>query len=182
MESEPLLPAQDGLPSLATPRLALRPMRVDDAPDVFAYAVEPDVLRYTTGTTPAHVDETSAFLRGALSAPDTRMWAIQLRDDPIVIGAIELGFASPPVGSIHYALARPHWRRGLMTEAVTAVCDWAFASVPHMTEIRTSVVEVNFASARVLEKCGFSRIGSAREDWPAARSVTLTLFRRKRPG
>jgi [ribosomal protein S5]-alanine N-acetyltransferase len=142
------LPFQDELPPLATERLHLRPMRVADAPDVFAYARDPDVLRFTTGTPPNHVDETRRYLEDSLTLPGDRMWAIQLIGKPTVIGAIEFGLQSPESGSIHYALAKPHWGRGLMTEAVDAVCRWAFDIVAPLVEIRTSVIDANIASVR----------------------------------
>jgi ribosomal-protein-alanine N-acetyltransferase len=177
----PLLPPQDALPTLTTARLRLRAMTLSDAPDVFAYAKDPDVLRHTTGTPPRRLEETQAFLEGAVAATDGRIWAIQLRDRPAVIGAIELGFLSPDTGSIHYVLGKPYWGRGLMTEAVGAMCDWAFDAFPSMREIRTAVVEENVGSARVLEKCGFTRIDTMIERWEKQpEPVRLAIFRRSR--
>jgi hypothetical protein len=111
-------------------------MTLSDAPDVFAYAKDPDVLRYTTGTTPRHLEETREFLEGAAAVPNGRMWAIQLRGQPTVIGAVEFSLLSPDVGSVHYVLGKPYWGRGLMTEAVDAVCNWAFDTLPAMLEIK----------------------------------------------
>lgn len=176
------LPSQNELPSLTTERLLLRPMRVTDAADVFAYARDPDVLRFTTGSPPHHVDETRRFLEDSLTLPNDRMWAIQLVGKPTVIGAIEFGLRSPESGSIHYALAKAHWGRGLMTEAVDAVCRWAFDTLAPLVEIRTSVADANIASMRVLEKCGFVRTGIVRENWAKqAEPVTLIVFRRAAP-
>jgi RimJ/RimL family protein N-acetyltransferase len=157
-------------------------MRVADAPDVFAYARDPDVLRFTTGTPPHHVDETRRYLEDSLTLPGDRMWAIQLIGKPTVIGAIEFGLQSSESGSIHYALAKPHWGRGLMTEAVDAVCRWAFDILAPLVEIRTSVVDANIASVRVLEKCGFVRTEVVRENWAKqVEPVTLIVFRRGPP-
>jgi RimJ/RimL family protein N-acetyltransferase len=71
---------------------------------------------------------------------------------------------TPGVGSIHYALGRSHWGAGLMTEAVDAVCRWA----------------TDVGSARVLEKCGFQRVGSAFEVWEKdAAPLELHVYRRE---
>jgi RimJ/RimL family protein N-acetyltransferase len=93
------------------------------------------------------------------------MWAIRLHGDRTVVGAIEFGVPSLGVGSVHYALGRAHWGRGLMPEAVEAVCRWAFDTVPTLLEVGTTVAEANVASARVLEKCGLRRFGVVDECW-----------------
>lgn len=176
-----LLPPQAQLPALTTPRLLLRAMALSDAPDVFAYAKDPEVLRYTTGTTPCRLEETQDFLDGAMTAADGRIWAILRRDMASVIGAIEFSLSSPRVGSVHYVLGRLYWGQGVMTEAVNAVCSWAFATLPSLKEIRTAVVEENVASARVLEKCGFTRVGTSVERWQNhPEPVQLGIFSRSR--
>jgi [ribosomal protein S5]-alanine N-acetyltransferase len=157
-------------------------MALADAPDVFAYSADPAVLRYTTGTTPSRPEETRSWLEAALADPATHMWAMLLHDSPMVIGAIEFGIPIPGSGSIHYALGRSHWGAGLMTEAVEAVCRWAIDALPSMQDITTGVVAQNVGSSRVLEKCGFERIGSIVEQWDRkAEPVTLHMYRRLRP-
>ncbi|MDQ3950878.1 MAG: GNAT family N-acetyltransferase [Gemmatimonadota bacterium] len=177
----PSLPSQLALPTLTTPRLFLRPMALSDAPDIFAYAKDPEVLRHTTGTTPRRLEETQEFLEGAVAAPDGRMWAIRLRDQATVIGAVEFSLLSSETGSVHYVLGKPYWGQGLMTEAVDAVCSWAFGTLPSLLEIKTAAVEENVGSARVLEKCGFTRIGTTVEQWQKQpEPVRLAIFRRHR--
>jgi [ribosomal protein S5]-alanine N-acetyltransferase len=171
---------QRTLPAIHTPRLILSAMRLDDAADVFAYAADPEVLRFTTGTTPTRPEETHDWLAQALADPETRMWAIRLREVPTVIGAIEFGVPEPCVGSVHYALARAHWGKGLMTEAVDAVCRWAAGAMPELRAIVTSVAAANPRSARVLEKCGFRRVGTATERWDnEPEPVELHIYRRE---
>ena len=179
--SEARLPAQADLPLLTTRRLLLRAMQLSDAPDVYAYAKVPEVLRFTTGTPPKNLDETVDFLRHALSAPADRMWAIQQRGAPAVIGALEFSLQSRTCGEIHYALAMPFWGQGLMTEAVNALCAWLFQTLPSLDEITTTVVEANVGSARVLEKCGFTRTARKQEVWAKEpEPVPLFTFRRER--
>jgi ribosomal-protein-alanine N-acetyltransferase len=157
-------------------------MTLDDAPDVFAYASDPEVLRYTTGTTPRRLEDTQQFLEEALADPDGRVWAIQLRDRDTVIGGVDFGLSSPESGSIHYVLARSYWGQGLMTEAVSAVCTWAFAKLPSLVHIETTVVaDENVGSARVLEKCGFARVGTRVDRWEKlSEPVRLAVYDRRR--
>jgi ribosomal-protein-alanine N-acetyltransferase len=177
----PPLPPQTQLPRFLTSRLHLAPIELADAGDVFAYVKHPDVLRYTTGVTPERVDQTREFLEGALADPDGRIWAIRQRDQRTVIGHVEFGLPSSEVGSIHYVLAKPYWGRGLMTEAVSAMCTWAFDALPSLRQIETTVAEENVASARVLEKCGFTRAGMTVERWEKQEEpVRLVIFRQSR--
>ncbi len=143
----------------------LRPIELSDAADVFAYAADPDVLRYTTAVPPSRVEETESWLRSVLVDSQTLMWAIRLRTSPTVIGAIELGMLSAAKASVHYALARNHWGRGLATEVVMEVSNWAFEALPDLQQIATSVAEANRSSVRVLDKCGYERFAVAQENW-----------------
>ena len=60
------------------------------------------------------------------------------------------------LAQIGYTIARPFWRRGLATEAVRALVDFAFERFP-VHRITASVDPRNAASCRVLEKAGFTR-------------------------
>lgn len=78
---------------------------------------------------------------------------------------IEFSLAPRERGSIHYTLATKLWGKGLMTEAARAVCDWAFAALPDLATIETSVAVANVASARVLQKLGFERVRQSEVTW-----------------
>lgn len=150
---------------LRTPRLWLRPLAMGDAQDVFEYARDPKVLRYTTGTPPSEVSETIAFVRRRIDDSNGRAWAVRDAEDGPVIGIIELKSLSPNVTQLHYAMAASHWGRGLMTEAVRNVIEWTYTNHPTVTRIETTVMPENVGSARVLEKCGFERTAEIEQRW-----------------
>src|SRR4051794_15606468 len=110
-------------PTLTTDRLLLRPFTCADAADVFAYASNPNVSRYTTWQTHRSIADSEAFIGMVLGRPpDQHAWAILQRDDPVVIGAIEFGLKPDAAeAQIDYVLAESFWNRGLMTEAARAV-------------------------------------------------------------
>jgi RimJ/RimL family protein N-acetyltransferase len=60
-----------------------------------------------------------------------------------------------------YWLARPYWGRGIMTDVVRVLCDYAFAELG-LEKIIAYTFERNLASSRVLEKCGFELEGRLR--------------------
>ena len=57
-----------------------------------------------------------------------------------------------------YMLAQAHWGRGLIGEAISAVCRHGFEQL-HLHSIEAHVDPANAASVRVLERAGFVREG-----------------------
>ena len=70
------------------------------------------------------------------------------------VGAIELTQGPADVARVDFVLARQLWGKGLMTEAVTAVLEWAFRSLPELTLVRSGGLAANIGSIRVMQKCG----------------------------
>ena len=62
---------------------------------------------------------------------------------------------------VGYWLGEPFWGRGIATEAVRAVSQYAFESFD-LCRLEAGVFEWNPASMRVLEKAGYSREGRTR--------------------
>jgi RimJ/RimL family protein N-acetyltransferase len=62
---------------------------------------------------------------------------------------------------IGYWLGEPFWGRGLATEALRAVTDYAFRTFD-ICRLEAGVFDWNPASARVLEKAGYTLEGRAR--------------------
>jgi ribosomal-protein-alanine N-acetyltransferase len=62
---------------------------------------------------------------------------------------------------IGYWVAEPFWGRGIATAAVQFICEYAWRTFP-LDRLQATVFEWNAASARVLEKCGFTLEGRQR--------------------
>ena len=62
---------------------------------------------------------------------------------------------------VGYALARPYWGKGYMTEVLCAVIDWAFTQ-PDIFRVQAFCDVDNLGSARVMEKAGMQREGTLR--------------------
>jgi RimJ/RimL family protein N-acetyltransferase len=76
-------------PEITTERLTLRQVEANDAADVFAYTLNPDALRYTTGVTPNSVEDTKRFVDGLLGkSEDAYAWSILFREQPSSVGAL----------------------------------------------------------------------------------------------
>jgi RimJ/RimL family protein N-acetyltransferase len=87
-------------------------------------------------------------------------FAIVQRQENVLIGLC--GFTGPPdpggAVEIAYSIAPNYQGKGYATEAATALVDYAFKSGRVKTVRAHTLPEFN-ASTRVLEKCGFIRIG-----------------------
>jgi [ribosomal protein S5]-alanine N-acetyltransferase len=149
---------------LETPRLFLRQPTPDDAASIYAgYARDPEVTRYVIWQPHPDLDTTRAFVQGCVEAwgQGTRFpWVITTRSPEQLIGMIELRIAGHRA-DLGYVLARPHWGRGLATEAVRAVVGWALDQ-PEIHRVWAVCDVENVASARVLEKAGMQREGILR--------------------
>jgi ribosomal-protein-alanine N-acetyltransferase len=168
MSAEPTVETIFGdLPSVQTERLLLRPLSVDDAADVFAYASDPEVSRYTAWESHMTLDDSKAFLATVADLYTTRQvapWGVEHRADRKLIGTC--GFANWNVkhrrAEIAYALSRRCWNRGYTTEAVRAVLDFGYR-VMGVNRIEARCDVLNVASARVMEKAGMTFEGILRQ-------------------
>jgi len=91
--------------------------------------------------------------------------AFAIRDEGKLIGVVSADSFEP--GSTHYAeigywLAQSYWGQGVMTDAVRAFVRYAFAELG-VLRLTAHVLAFNIASARVLEKNGFTSEGYLRK-------------------
>lgn len=105
----------------STGRLILRRPVSSDTGAVFAYASDPEVMRYLPRTPSTDIAETRGFLDRCArmwESGDALVWAITLNgEDAELIGMVE---ARPSDNGLElgYVLNRSRWRYGYMTEAV----------------------------------------------------------------
>ena len=145
-------------PTLETPRLRLRPLRGEDAPRIQALFPHPAILEFMSASIPWPYPDDGA--RQHLESVLPRMaagreyhWAITLKSEGDgLIGVISLNPESD-TESRGFWLGQDYHRRGLMTEAVAAVNDFAFGEVG-MAHLTLNNAEPNRGSHRLKEKSG----------------------------
>ena len=149
-------------PGFQTPRLNLRPIAVADAGPIFdGYAQDADATRYLTWRPHLSIRETEVYIVRCLIALSSRTYAIVGRHDGRLVGALDLRLTGPSRMGCGYVLARSAWGKGLMTEALTVVVDWALAQ-PDIWRIGDVCDIDNPASGRVMEKAGMTFEGVLR--------------------
>jgi len=146
-----------------TPRLTLRPIVPEDAKPIFeAYARDAAVSRYLVWQPHRSLKDTSAYIAHCVATPpDVDRTYVVAGSDGQVLGAFELRQPATHRLEFGYVLARPWWGRGLMTEALTEVVQWALRQDDVFRIGAVCDVE-NVASARVMEKAGMIREGLLR--------------------
>jgi len=154
-------------PQLETSRLVLRRMQVTDAEAIFRIFADDEVTRYYDDATFTDVsqasDQIEAWENGFKNKRCVR-WGIARKEDRALIGSCGYyGFHTWHMrASIGYELARPFWRQGIMTEALSAIIDLGFKEVG-LNRIDAVVMPENDASIKLLEKLGFCNEGLLRE-------------------
>ena len=113
-------------------------------------------------------DDADAWIEGRIQhraeQPKETTFALRRADGQLVgvVGADDLNVGASHRARIGYWLAKPYWGRGLMTKAVARYVDYAFAELD-VVRITAEVFDWNEASARVLQKAGFTQEGRLRK-------------------
>lgn len=153
-------------PRLETDRLILRPLRMRDAVDLYAYSSDPEVSRYVLWNAHTSIRDSRKQLRAAIHQyhlGEPCSWGICDKTTGHLIGTIGFMWLSYDSLSaeIGYSLSRSYWNRGLMTEALQSMISFSFEQL-HLNRLEAQHVPQNPASGRVMQKCGMAREGLLR--------------------
>jgi ribosomal-protein-alanine N-acetyltransferase len=149
---------------IAADRLVLRPYRYGDADHLFSYADDEQWSRYITPPHPYLREYAETFIEERINGHGNNWagWCIDCNDR--MIGSIDLILdAAHRSAEMAYSLARTHWNKGLMTEAVGATIDAAFTVDRPLNRLFARIDTRNEASARVAEKLGLKQEGVLRK-------------------
>jgi ribosomal-protein-alanine N-acetyltransferase len=167
---------------LETPRLVLRALEMEDAPELRVLFGDPEVMRFMEGT--RDLTATRAWLARHTAFFRTRgcgIWGIALRGAPDLLGYCGLipqeveGREELEIG---YLLGREHWHRGYATEAAAACRDHAFARFP-VPRVVSLIAPANVASIAVARRVGM-RFDREIEKWD--RAIAVYAIDRAGPG
>jgi [ribosomal protein S5]-alanine N-acetyltransferase len=155
-------------PTLPTDRLRLRPFDEADADALFALHSNAHVLRYWDSPPWTERSRAERFIgvcrKMAEEGTGARL-AIDRASDGEFIGWCGLSEWNPDFrsASLGYCFIEAAWGHGYATEAARAVLGWAFDTLD-LNRVQAEADTRNIASGRVLEKLGFVREGTLRED------------------
>ena len=162
---------------LRTDRLVLRPLQESDAEDLFRIFSDVQVMRYWS--TLPWTSDAPARTMIARDLAQTTKDHLRLGIQPIahtgLIGTCTLFSinATSRRAEVGYGLSSSSWGRGYMNEALRALLDYGFRHLD-LNRIEADIDPRNAASARTLERLGFSKEGTLRERWIVGDEVSDT--------
>jgi [ribosomal protein S5]-alanine N-acetyltransferase len=147
---------------IKTKRLVMRPLRMEDAGDLFAIRGDPEAMRYWDWPADQDVRSTREVIRGLLKeieAGQSLYMTARLATGGFV-GVLHLSNLVPPSVDLGFVIVRPPWGQGLGCEGVRAI-------VGEAERLRLLVLTArihigNDASRRLLLRLGFQLDGPAR--------------------
>jgi RimJ/RimL family protein N-acetyltransferase len=145
-----------------TERLLFREFTEDDAPLIYQLNLDPEVIRYTLDPI-VDIDHARKILREVIipqySLYHYGRWAVYKKDEMVFIGWCGLKYFSElNEVDLGYRFMKNYWGKGFATEAARASLDYGFR-VLNLNRIVGRALPGNFASIKVLEKCGMSYVG-----------------------
>ncbi|MGD8346103.1 MAG: GNAT family protein, partial [Lysobacterales bacterium] len=154
---------------LKTARLQLRPLQREDALAYLELFSDSKTMAFWSNEAIGSLAEAEAMLLQDIEwveSGDALCWGIALPETDRLVGKISLYFFSRQNrrAETGYILDRRYWRRGLMTEALGAVLDFAFDELD-LHRVEADVDVAHTASLALLEKFGFTNEGLFRERW-----------------
>ncbi|HEX8925941.1 MAG TPA: GNAT family N-acetyltransferase [Terriglobales bacterium] len=143
----------------------IRALERDDLPALAHHANNPRVAAHLRDRFPSpySIEDGHRFLDYADSSEDECVAGIAVQDE--IVGVIGVQFRSDIErcsAELGYWLGEPFWRRGITTAAIRCFTAWAMPRF-QLTRVYAEVFDENVASARVLEKAGFSYVGLLRK-------------------
>lgn len=155
------------IPTLETDRLILRRMTIEDQHDLFEYASDPELTKYTIWDYHKTLENSIQYLQLILEQYENKQvsnWAIVLKSNQKMIGTCGFVYWAPEHhrAEVGYALSRKYWNRGLMSEAIQELISFGFAHMDlNRIEARCNIA--NMGSERIMQKMGMTFEGTIRE-------------------
>lgn len=155
--------------NLSTPNLQLRPLSETDIQAYFDLFSDAETMAYWSDEPIATIAEAREKLADDIrwaNSDEALCWGIALPESGRLLGKVNLYFFSRQNrrAEIGYILDRRYWSRGLMTEVLEAVLNYAFDELG-LHRIEADVDPGHAASLALLEKLGFKQEGVLRDRW-----------------
>lgn len=156
----------------------MRRLQDSDAPALFRMFSDPETMRYWSRPPFTQPEEAQELVtRAGLAAKEGRSLVLGLEWNGEMIGTCVLHTFEHQCrrAEIGYRMGRDYWKKGLMTEALTALIDFAFDEL-NLIRLEADTDPRNAASIRLLERLGFVQEGFLRRRWIVADEVSDAAF------
>lgn len=149
-------------PCFKTERLKLRQTTYEDAEAVFTVFSDPKVTKFHNLDTFTHLDQANRVIARRIKDFSTGRgirWGIIHQKYNYLIGSCGFTWNNSENGAeVGYELKSQFWQQGIMTEALSAIVQYGFAS-RNLHFVVAQIMLANVASRKLLEKLGFQSQG-----------------------
>lgn len=173
--------------TLETDRLLLRPVNQNDLSDIHEIAVDPEIA--ATAGFPLSENLEMSTKRMLEYMDDNETLAVVLKENNKMIGTVSLqkrDWTTYPLDrslkgrEFGFDLNRHYWGRGLMPEAIKAVCNYCFTELDY-DFLTAGYFLGNAKSARAIEKCGFVFLFEGEHEHPGFWKKVIRTYIRYNP-
>ena len=167
---------------IETKRLIIRPFKKSDYKQVTACCNDYDVAKSTMSIPIPFTDnDAKVFIESTLNtskSDGTMELAVELKETKTVVGYIGLVgiYSQSKHAEIGYWVGKNYWNKGIATEAVKAMINYAFTELK-LHSILAKHFENNLASGAVMKKCGMRYVGKIHEhEFRMGQYYTVMLY------
>lgn len=151
-----------------TKKFTLRPLRKSDARSIMKHINDKTIYHNTLQIPyPYKLKDATGWLARIIpqyrkKQPEQYCIAIEVRDE--VVGVVSLEqIQGGHMAELGYWLARKHWRKGIMTDAVAEMVEYGFTELG-LVRVYAYVFLHNAGSQAVLKKNGFKKEGMLKKN------------------
>ncbi len=153
------------IPMICTERLILRRIKKSDLTDVNEYSRDPRVSEYLLWYPHTSVATTRRYLKSVdkkYKTGEFYTWGIEYKGK--LIGTVGFNCFSLEHGTaeVGYVLSADYWGRGIATEALSRIVEYAFEHLA-LNRLEIKYINENSASLAVALHCGFKKEGVMRQ-------------------
>jgi RimJ/RimL family protein N-acetyltransferase len=134
----------------------LRDVRDDDLDVLFEHWTDPEANRMAAFTAKDPNDRAAFDARWARLRANAAVTALTIELDGEVVGTVS-SWDNGGQREVTYWIGREHWGKGIATRALGE-----FLELETARPLKAAAAKDNLGSIRVLEKCGFERVGEGR--------------------
>ena len=172
---------------LETPRLLLRPLTPEDWKALYPTLTDREIADLTGWKPVATEQEAQAHVQRHVEENETL--ALVLKENGQMIGTLSVQkrpWGEYPINQalrgreLGFDLSRDYWGRGLMPEAVRAVCEHCFETLGY-DFVTCGAFRRNERSMHTIEKCGFAFLDEAERQLPTGVTEDILTYIRYSP-
>lgn len=152
--------------NLETSRLFLRILELTDSDELYEVYSDEETTHHVPRKKHENKNITINYLEKRIAGMNegkSFVWSVIDKIENKVIGTVNLYFKPDKVASIGVVLHRDFWRRGIATEALSAVVRFGFEEL-QLIRIEGKFESGNSASEKVLKKLGMTYEGTLRKE------------------